>query len=87
MNPALGGRVFVFFSWTKHMTVWKAPLMGEVIGSSATPLMDGITGATPLGSVKAGLLGYSGSAGGPLDLLNEVWSSSMSYFDLFVGYH
>lgn len=85
MNPALGGRVFVFFSWTKQMTVWKAPLFGEVLGSGTTPLLDGVTGATPLGSVKAGLLGYSGSASGPLELLNEVWSSSLSYLDLFIG--
>lgn len=73
MNPALGGRVFVFFSWTKHMTVWEVPLV------------DGVTGATPLGAVKSGLLGYSGNAAGPLDLLNEVSSGSVSYFDLFIG--
>jgi len=73
MNPALGGRVFVFFSWTKHMTVWEVPML------------DGVTGATPLGAVKSGLLGYSGSANNPLSLLNEVRDNSISYFDLFLG--
>ncbi|MBN2618737.1 MAG: RnfABCDGE type electron transport complex subunit D [Spirochaetales bacterium] len=73
MNPALGGRVFVFFSWTKHMTLWKVPMT------------DAVTGATPLGAVKSGLLGYSGSASGPLDLLNEVSKDSVSYLDLFLG--
>ena len=73
MNPALGGRVFVFFSWTKQMTIWEVPMT------------DGITGATPLGAVKSGLLGYSGSAKGPLDLLNEVSDKPVSYLDLFIG--
>jgi len=73
MNPALGGRVFVFFSWTNHMTVWEKPLV------------DGVTGATPLGGVKSGLLGYSGSASNPLDLLNDVTNSNLTYLDLFIG--
>ncbi|MGL1894383.1 MAG: RnfABCDGE type electron transport complex subunit D [Spirochaetaceae bacterium] len=73
MNPALGGRVFVFFSWTKQMTVWNVPML------------DGVTGATPLGAVKSGLLGYSGDASNPLSLLNEVGSSTVSYFDMFIG--
>lgn len=73
MNPALAGRVFVFFSWTKHMTIWEVPMT------------DGVTGATPLGAVKSGLLGYGGNADGPLSLLNEVSEKSVTYLDLFIG--
>lgn len=74
MNPALAGRVFVMFSWTKPMTVWKLP--GAV---------DGATGATPLGAVKSGLLGYKGNAAGPMELLRDVSDMDYSYFDLFIG--
>ncbi len=72
MNPALAGRVFVFFSWTKPMTIWELPL-------------DGISGATPLGAVKSGLLGYTGSARGPMELLKDLGSVQSSYLDLFLG--
>lgn len=41
MNPALAGRVFVFFSWGTDMTRWTLP------GA------DAVTGATVLGSLKA----------------------------------
>lgn len=74
MNPALAGRVFVMFSWTKPMTIWKMPFS-----------VDGATGATPLGAVKSGLLGYKGNALGPLELLNEVSKNDISYLDLFLG--
>ena len=38
MNPALGGRIFVFFAWTRLMTSgWAAPMSPDVV-SSATPL-------------------------------------------------
>ena len=47
MNPALAGRVFVFFSWTGHMTNWKMP--------RTLPVIDGMTSATPLSFVKSGL--------------------------------
>ena len=64
MNPALAGRVVVFFSWTAQMTTWKMP---AVLGG-----VDGVTGATVLGSVKSGLFNYTGNAAGPLALLNEI---------------
>lgn len=57
MNPALAGRVFVFFSWTGQMTTWKAP---------ATLVTDALSGSTPLSSLKTGLIDYSGPARGPV---------------------
>jgi len=63
MNPALAGRVFVTFSWTGHMTRWKAPLSW---GADAT------TSASVLGFVKSGLLDYQGAARGPVELLAEA---------------
>ncbi len=45
MNPALAGRVFVFFSWTGHMSTWMLP---RTLGGA-----DAVTTATPLGLVKA----------------------------------
>jgi electron transport complex protein RnfD len=62
MNPALAGRVFVFFSWTGHMTNWKNPVT----------VTDAVSSATPLSSVKSGLFSYSGSAGGPMEYLAEI---------------
>ena len=62
MNPALAGRVFVFFSWTGPMTIWTVP---------KTIAVDGVTGPSVLGFIKAGLLGYSGPASGPADFLVE----------------
>lgn len=52
-NPAIAGRVFLLISFPTHMTHWEAPqgLFGA----------DAVTGATPLGQVKEGLL-----AGTPL---------------------
>ncbi len=60
MNPALAGRVFVFFSWTGPMAAWTLP---------KTINIDGVSGASPLGFIKAGLYGYSGGAGGPMEFL------------------
>ncbi len=58
MNPALAGRVFVFFSWTGHMTNWSMPrtLTG----------LDGVTGATMLSAVKSGIVES------PVPILNPV---------------
>lgn len=52
MNPALAGRVFVFFSWTGHMNVWTAPktLAG----------IDAVSGASPMGFMKSKLFNFSG---------------------------
>lgn len=47
-NPALAGRVFLLVSFPTYMTHWEAPkgLFGA----------DAVTGATPLGAIKEGLL-------------------------------
>jgi electron transport complex protein RnfD len=60
MNPALAGRVFVFFSWTGQMTNWTTPRT-----------VDAVSSATPLSAVKSGLFNYSGGAGGPMEFLSE----------------
>ena len=62
MNPALAGRVFVFFSWTGHMTNWKLPVT----------LADAVSSATPLSTIKSGLFNYSGNAQGPMEYLAET---------------
>lgn len=61
MNPALGGRVFVFFSWTSGMSAWKMP--------SVLNYTDGMSSATPLTAVKTGLMDFSGNVSGPASFL------------------
>ncbi|MBR6054786.1 MAG: RnfABCDGE type electron transport complex subunit D [Bacteroidales bacterium] len=50
-NPAIAGRVFLLVSFPTYMTTWSQPqgLFG----------IDAVTGATPLGAVKEGLLAGS----------------------------
>ena len=55
MNPALGARAFMMASWAGLMTTWTAPhanlpLLGTV------SLTDAISTATPLASLKNGVL-------------------------------
>ncbi len=57
MNPALGGRVFVLFSWTGEMTTWTPPRpmrLLELLGASPA---DAVSGATPLAGSAAEWLG------------------------------
>lgn len=75
MNPALAGRVFVFFSWTKSMTLWTLPSRWGV---------DQVTGATPLGSLKTGLMNMAQDINGPLELLASQ-GVPVSYKELFLG--
>ena len=63
MNPALAGRVFVFFSWSGSMTGWTMP--------RAFAGTDGVSGATPRGIVKAAQNGLTGNGTGPLALLRQ----------------
>ena len=62
MNPALAGRAFVFFSWSGPMATWTLP-------KTLNP--DMITGSSPLGFLKAGLINYSGNAAGPTQFLSQ----------------
>lgn len=100
MNPALAGRVFVFFSWTGAMTSWDLPKALRGLSGADT-----LTGASPLGMIKAGLFDYSGPARGPAEFLTLQnyphtptdgavisWLNSTfglqlenGYFDLFLG--
>ncbi len=64
MNPALAGRVFVFFSWTGHMTTWTFPRTMDAA--------DTVSGASVLGYLKTGLLDYTGSEGGPMAFLRNA---------------
>lgn len=51
-NPALAGRVFLLVSYPSAMTTWKMP--GGLFG------VDAVSGSTPLGVVKEGLLQGNG---------------------------
>lgn len=75
MNPALAGRVFVFFSWGTDMTRWTLPAIGGA---------DAVTGPTPLGSVKIALADLSSGVDGPMRLLESAGMPT-TYLDLFLG--
>ena len=97
MNPALAGRVFVFFSWTSQMTTWTMPRMLKAA--------DTVSGATPLGFLKTGLIDFNGTVSGPAQFLTQQgypqtpmdgkvidWINGTSgthlsggYYDLFMG--
>ncbi|MCQ2604368.1 MAG: RnfABCDGE type electron transport complex subunit D [Spirochaetia bacterium] len=77
MNPALGGRLFVFFSWTGMMTKWSAPC------TKAFP--DAIGGASPLGFVKTGMMDFTGSVSGPVEYMHQQGYPLNGYMDLFLG--
>ena len=63
MNPALAGRVFVFFSWTGPMTSWTLP--------RTLPATDAVSSASYLGIVKTGVTESTGPTGGPLAILER----------------
>ena len=75
MNPALAGRVFVFFSWTGSMTKWLLPSLGGA---------DAVTGSTPLGSLKSAYFATSLDVSGPLEFLQSE-GLPVTYKDLFLG--
>ena len=58
MNPALAGRVFVFFSFTSQMSTFRTPRVF---------LSDAVTSATPLSAMKTAM--SAGGAGRSSDLL------------------
>jgi electron transport complex protein RnfD len=63
MNPALAGRVFAYFSWTRVMTNWTLP--GVLEGA------DALSAATPLGFLKTGMVSASGFFRTPMEYLRE----------------
>ncbi|MDC7227471.1 MAG: RnfABCDGE type electron transport complex subunit D [Spirochaetales bacterium] len=75
MNPALAGRVFVFFSWTGGMSRWSMPHM----------VPDTVSGASPLGFLKTNMMTFSGTSSGPMDFLAGQNYPVDSYMDLFIG--
>ena len=77
MNPALAGRVFVFFSWGTAMTRWTLPKLG-VLGA------DAVSGPTPLGSVKVAMADLATGVDGPMRLLESA-GMPVTYMDLFLG--
>ncbi len=63
MNPALAGRVFVFFSWPSAMNKWSFPgFMSSV---------DSVSGASPLGFIKTGIKTTAESFSGSVDFLQS----------------
>lgn len=65
-NPALVGRVFMLISWPVEMTTWP---------SNRFHLVDGFTGATPLGMLKEGVKG-----GESITKILEQLPSTLDYF-------
>ena len=61
MNPALAGRVFAYFSWTRAMTSWTLP--GVLHGA------DALTAVTPLGFLKNSIAGNSSLYATPMEAL------------------
>jgi electron transport complex protein RnfD len=59
LNPAIAGRVFVFFCWPQAMSSWLPQQLSPA---------DVVSSATPLGLLKTGMQGGSG-LGPPLDYL------------------
>ena len=82
-NPALVGRVFLLISFPTYMTDWTKPA-----GFLSNALVDGYTGATPLGIAKG--LGPQGVEG--LDYLNMLFlniggsAGELSAIALLVGF-
>lgn len=66
-NPALAGRVFVFFSFTTPMSTYATPR------TLASIMPDGLSGATPLGFAKTAI------AGGTLGMDSNGLLSSAGY--------
>lgn len=76
-NPAIGGRVFALFAWSKQMTTWSMPFVADTV-----------TTATPLGVVNSGVMdGTSSHLSGPLSALSHHFSNQgFDYLKLFFGF-
>ncbi|AXP80223.1 Electron transport complex protein RnfD [Mariniflexile rhizosphaerae] len=71
-NPALVGRVFLLVSFPVQMTMWPTAIENN------TTLVDAVTGATSLGTIKEGLL-----AG---DTMTEISTRIPSAIDMLFGF-
>ncbi|MFO7672671.1 MAG: RnfABCDGE type electron transport complex subunit D [Lutibacter sp.] len=70
-NPALVGRVFLLISFPVQMTLWPSAIKNKI------GISDAVTGATPLGIVKEGLL-YG-------ETMTDLSTKIPSNMDLFLG--
>ncbi len=73
-NPAIVGRVFLLISFPVQMTSWPKPL------GFHTSYADAVTGATPLGQMKAGL-----AASGSMDAIMAQLPSQLQHFYGLMG--
>ena len=100
VNPALGGRLFAFFSWSSAMFTFQSP---RVFLSSTA---DAVTSATPLSFLKSSVSEYAGSIASEADLIAlkhypvtrwdmavtdriNAWTGEnfcSGYFDAFFGF-
>ena len=71
-NPALVGRVFLLISFPVQMTSWPKP-----VPMFKAPMLDAVTGPTPLGIIKEGL-----DKG---DSMSDLMSKVPSYVDMLLG--
>lgn len=70
-NPALVGRVFLLISFPVQMTMWPTPLDNQA------SISDAVTGATPLGIIKEGLMFD--------ETMTEISMKIPSMLDMFLG--
>ncbi len=70
-NPALVGRVFLLISFPVQMTMWPNPLDNQ------RTAYDAVTGATPLGIIKEGLMFG--------ETMTEISTKIPSVLDMFLG--
>mgnify|MGYP001577612145 FL=1 len=70
-NPALVGRVFLLISFPVQMTMWTTAVENQ------TEIADAVTGATPLGIIKEGLMFG--------ETMAEISSKIPSLPDMFMG--
>ena len=71
MNPALAGRVFVFFSWTSSMSSWTLPKF--------LPTVDSVSTASPLGAVKVALTDISAPVSSAVEILEQAGYSASNF--------
>ena len=70
-NPALVGRVFLLISFPVQMTMWPTAVENN------TTIADAVTGATPLGLIKEGLMFG--------DTMTSISTNLPSNLDMFLG--